>query len=148
MATKRYANQIIVVRRGEPEKDQTHPYTKLSNEAKKYAAQHLGHYGYKLWSFMPELVIDNEEWAFSPSYFAQNWGGNEKSWRDARDELKEKGFLIQIDGNKYEFIENPGEVSIEGEVWSYEVAADQVEQWIADDVARMRDGRIVKVKSF
>ena len=69
MAIKRYANQIIIVRRSEPEKDQTHPYTKLSNEAKKYAAQHLGHYGYKLWSFMPELVIDNEEWAFSPSQF-------------------------------------------------------------------------------
>jgi len=53
--------------------------------------------------------------AFSPSALEKKYGGTRKTWGNARDTLKEKGYLVPIGGNRLEFLEEPEITVVETE---------------------------------
>ena len=104
MAT--YANQEIIVRKKDAIADTEHPYVKLNINCVQKAMEELKGYEFQLYMLLSMNQIDFEL-AFSPSALEKRYGGTRKTWGNARDTLKEKGYLVQMNGNKYEFLEEP-----------------------------------------
>lgn len=70
------------------------------------AMQSLKGEAFKLWMY---LAKNKDDYVFSLSNVdALQWGvGSKSSYTRAIKELKEKGYLVLIQKNKYYFIENP-----------------------------------------
>ena len=134
----------MIVKKTELEKDKQHYYTKVSNQAMEYACQVLNEYGIKLWLYLSQNEKDFEL-AFSPQALIKWAGGSDKSWRNARDILIKERFLVPLkNNNEYEFLEYPPSIQ---EIWSYEIARDDIE-WMDGDLVRLKSGELKKIKSF
>lgn len=104
MAT--YANQEIIIRKKDAFVDAEHPYVKLNIDCVQKAMEELKGYEFQLYMLLSMNQIDFEL-AFSPSALEKRYGGTRKTWGAARDVLKEKGYLVQLKGNRFEFLEEP-----------------------------------------
>lgn len=101
----KYANQFIIIKQVEAEKDAAHPYMRLSISALEKASKDLNGMALKLYLFLAK----NEkgfEFGLSPAA-AASWGISEKSCRNARQELIDKGYLIQVKDGVFAFCEEP-----------------------------------------
>ena len=104
-------NQEIYTKKVEVEKDAEHPYAKIGVETTYDAIKDLKGYEFQLYILLAMNQIDfNLE--FSPKGLVDRFGGSDKSWRNARDTLKKKGYLVQTSGNNYEFFEKPNAVAV------------------------------------
>ena len=104
MAT--YANQEIIIRKKDAFVDAEHPYVKLNIDCVQKAMEELKGYEFQLYMILSMNQI-GFELAFSPSALEKRYGGTRKTWGAARDTLKEKGYLVPLGGNRFEFLEEP-----------------------------------------
>ena len=103
---KTYPNQEFYTKLQEVPKDAEHPYIRLSIEATRRALKELKNYEYKLYTLLAMNQVDFKL-GFSPKHLEDTYGGTRKSWAEARDVLKEKGYLVETSSHNYEFFEMP-----------------------------------------
>ena len=101
-----FANQDIIVRLREEPRDAEHPYARVSVIAKNEARKNLKGYPYMLYDWCLDTQL-GFEMAFSPAALSKMFSGTDKTWREAKKELIDKGYLREISPHKYEFIELP-----------------------------------------
>lgn len=106
---KSYPNQEFYTKLEEVPKDAEHPYAKMSIEATRRALKDLKNYEYKLYTLLAMNQVDFQL-GFSPKQLEMTYGGTRKTWAEARDVLKEKGYLVETSSNHYQFKEMPGSV--------------------------------------
>lgn len=139
-------NQIQIIRRKEVEKDSEHFYSRISNEAYGEVVRICKPYEQILWIYFHRLRL-NEYWDLSPQALMNEFGGSEKSWREARKGLIDKGYLRDLGNGLYEFVEKVEYRKEElGVIMRYQLDGD--EEWIENDVVRLGDGSFKRVMEF
>ena len=99
-------NQYWVTRKSDIEKDAAHPYARVNVKAMRDAMANLKEYEFKLYLLLSMNQYDYKM-EMSPQDYANECGGCKRSWQNARDGLKEKGYLVEKSGNQFEFYETP-----------------------------------------
>lgn len=146
MATT-YRNSKIIYPGFEALKDATHHYYRLNAAAFEKVVKECKPFEVYLWIYCHRIKDDNG-WAFSPQALIEEFGGSDKSWREARQGLENKGYLVQISGNGYRFDEVPQTYERDKlkVILSYEVGKDA--EWIEEDVVRLSNGELRRVQTF
>lgn len=101
----KYANQYTIIVGPRLPRDAEHEYTKQSIEALQRAMVELKGETFKLWMYLSKNK-DGVEWDLGPKA-CEAWGIKKDSYYKAKDILVEKGYLVQIEENRYEFCEIP-----------------------------------------
>ena len=108
-----YANQKVVKVNQEP-RDNEHIYAMMNIDAMQQACILLSKSALILWMYMDK---NQNGYTFALSVVdAVRWGISKRSYYNAIKELEEYGYLVPVEGNKYNFIEHPA-------VPSYQITA-------------------------
>ena len=101
-----YANQFIITFGSQPKTDATHPYHKINVDAMQNAMNDLTKIGsMKLWMY---LVAHSDMDSLALSQKAcEEWGIKKDSYQSAKKELIDKGYLVTVGKDKYEFKQIP-----------------------------------------
>lgn len=162
MAKSVYPNQFKVVSGIRPKKDKDHLYTKVSIDALQKVCNDLNGVALKLYLYLVKNQEDFEL-ALSPTA-AKAWGIKKDSYYNAKDELIEKGYLVEKGNLTYEFMELPNHASANAETPKPQVTYDrdklvsirdmELRQvvgdivWLEDDVVQLPTGAVRKVLPF
>lgn len=147
----KYANQVTIVSAPRLKKDKDHLYTKLNLDALQQAMKDLkGDSGLKMYLYM---VKNREDYEFGLSLAdcVNNWGLSKNSYYRGIEELKEKGYLVEIIENaKYMFYELPQVRTYNKEKLPSirEAAVSENARHLEDDVVELGDGEIYRVLPF
>ena len=98
-------NQLVVEVQKEP-CDKTHLYSMRNLEAEAAAARDLKYSTMILWLYCSQYQ-DGDEFILSPKAVKETMGLSERTYRTCKSELMEKGYLVQVKGNRYMFYEKP-----------------------------------------
>ena len=98
-------NQLVVEVQKEP-CDKTHLYSMRNLEAEAAAARDLKYSSMILWLYCSQYQ-DGDEFILSPKAVKETMGLSERTYRTCKNELMEKGCLVQVKGNRYMFYEKP-----------------------------------------
>ena len=104
------ANEPIKVTYVErPLMDKDNPYLMLNVAVTEEAFSNLSGNGFKLWFYLAKNNKDLKSWVLYRSVFTKVAGVSPNTFGKARDELIEKGYLIDVYGDKkcLEFREVP-----------------------------------------
>ena len=106
MAKAMFANQYTITFAPEPKTDATHPYYKYNLDALQNAMNDLTKVGsMKLWLYlslhsdMPSLGLSQKA--------CEEWGLKKDSYQSAKKELIDKGYLVAVGKDQYEFKQVP-----------------------------------------
>ena len=100
-----YANQIVITMGAKPIMDESHPYTRMNIDAMQQAMMCLKEAGLKMWLYLSknqsgfDLKLSRAE--------CEKWGIKKGSYYNGITDLKENGYLVQVDGNQQQFNEVP-----------------------------------------
>ena len=98
------------------------------------------------------LVKNRESFELGLSQKAcENWGISRSSYYRSFEELKEKGYLVElIPGSRYEFFELPQVRSYDKTMLPTvrEAAVSENARWLEDDVVELGDGNLYRVLPF
>ena len=75
-------------------------------EAECAAARDLKYSSMILWLYCSQRP-DRDKFVSSPRDVEETMGLNERTYRTCKNELMEKGYLVQVKGNRYMFYEKP-----------------------------------------
>ena len=75
-------------------------------EAEAAAARNLKYSSMILWLYLSRNQ-NGYELALSPKDVEETMGLSERTYRTCKNELMEKGYLVQVKGNRYMFYEKP-----------------------------------------
>lgn len=98
-------NQLVVEVQKEP-CDKAHLYSMRNLEAEAAAARDLKYSSMILWLYLSRNQ-NGYELALSPKDVEETMGLSERTYRTCKNELMEKGYLVQVKGNRYMFYEKP-----------------------------------------
>ena len=106
MATAKYPNQYTIVFAPAPKTDANNPYCKMNVDVLQSVAGDLNKVGaLKLWLY---LVAHSHMESLGLSQKAcEEWGLKKDSYYSGKEELVNKGYLVEIGSNKYEFRQLP-----------------------------------------
>lgn len=162
MAKSIYPNQFTVVSGPRPKKDSEHLYTRVSVDALQQVCNDLNGVALKLYLY---LVKNKEDFTLglSPTA-AKAWGIKKDSYYNAKDELIEKGYLVEKGNSIYEFMELPNHVEANASTMQPQVCYDkdklesirdmELRQvvgnvvWLEDDVVQLPTGVVRRVLPF
>ena len=88
--------------------DKQHLYAVINLEALEAAARDLPKNSFKLWVYLAKNN-DGFELAMGNKAVFESFGIKKDAYDDAVEDLREKGYLVQVKGNIYEFHEVPVE---------------------------------------
>lgn len=86
--------------------DEDHLYSIMNIEALKTAARSLSDRAFKLYHYF-NMNQDEYSFALSPADVKNKFGMSDKRYREGVDELIDKGYLVNRDGNFFTFYEHP-----------------------------------------
>ena len=98
-------NQTIVSIESSP-CDDIHLCSMRNIEAECAAARDLKYSSMILWLYLSRNQ-NGYELALSPKDVEETMGLSERTYRTCKNELMEKGYLVQVKGNRYMFYEKP-----------------------------------------
>ena len=98
-------NQLVVEVQKEP-CDKTHLYSMRNLEAEAAAARDLKYSSMILWLYLSRNQ-NGYELALSPKDVEETMGLRERTDRRCRNELMEKGYVVQVKGDRYMCYERP-----------------------------------------
>ena len=98
-------NQTIVRIESSP-CDDIHLCSMRNIEAECAAARDLKYSSMILWLYLSRNQ-NGYELALSPKDVEETMGLSERTYRTCKNELMEKGYLVQVKGNRYMFYEKP-----------------------------------------
>lgn len=108
-----YANQKVVKVNQDP-RDIQHKFAMMNIDAMQQACILLSKSALVLWMYMNK---NQNGYTFALSVVdAVKWGISKRSYYNAIKELENFGYLVPVEGNRYNFIEHP-------EVPSYQITA-------------------------
>jgi hypothetical protein len=101
----KYPNQLKITIKRTPASNYP-PFTQVSQEVSEAAMRDLKGSGFKLWYYLCGNC-QGFELDLSKAHYCKVTGESESSYRRAKAELMEKGYLVQKEACFYEFIESP-----------------------------------------
>lgn len=99
-----YPNQYLVTIQKVP-RDNGETFAYMSTDALQNAMNNLKECSLRLWLYLAKNQTHHKFW-LSPKE-CEKWGITESSYKRAKKDLEEKGYLRLDHGNKYIFIESP-----------------------------------------
>ena len=102
----KYPNQYTIVFAPPPKTDANNPYNKINSDVLQSVAADLNKVGaLKLWLY---LVSHSGMKILELSQKAcEQWGMKKDSYYSGKDELVEKGYLVEVGPSRYEFKQLP-----------------------------------------
>ena len=89
------------------EGNKDHPYTVINVDAvRQLVASNLGDRAMKLWLCFASNQ-DGYEFELSPAYIQKEWGFSESTYKRAKNDLIDAGYLVQLPSGNWEFYEFP-----------------------------------------
>jgi hypothetical protein len=151
MAKSIYPNQFTVVSGKRMKTNSENLYAKMNLEALQGACEDLNGIALKLYLYLAKNREDFKL-ALSPTA-ARSWGIKKDSYYKAKDELIEKGYLVDKGNSVYEFWDAPEKVEYKKDelesIRDYDVKMMKSEvEWLEDDVVKLADGTVKRVLPF
>lgn len=98
-------NQKVITIRKAP-CDKKNPYGVINRDAVERASHELKQSGLLLWMYL-SLNQNGYEFALSNADVKAVWNMGRTQYNNAVNDLKEKGYLVNTEGNKWDFLEYP-----------------------------------------